>query len=119
MPPIQVFLAAITLVLICAVLVQVRRAHIRVEYSVSWLVAGVLLLLVALCPGLLPYLADTLGLDDRPLTLLLLVGCIFLFVLFRLSIVVSSLKDNNIALAQRLAILEYHLNRNRRYEENR
>lgn len=119
MPPIQVFLAVVTFVLIAAVLVQVRRAHIRVEYSVSWLVAGVLLLVVVLWPGLLPYLADLLRLDDEPLTLLLLVGCVFLFVLFRLSIVVSALKDNNIALAQRVAILEYRLSRHHEEETKR
>lgn len=103
------FLLAISLVLILAVLIQVRRAHIRVEYSVSWLAAGIALLLVSSYPGLLPFLARSLHLQEEPLTLVLLVGCIFLFVLFRLSIVVSSLKDNNIALAQRVAILEYRI----------
>ena len=109
MTPIQGFLFAVSVVLILAVLVQVRRAHIRVEYSVSWLVAGLSLLLVSGYPGLLRLLAETLHLEQEPLTLLLIVGCIFLFVLFRLSIVVSSLKDNNIALAQRVAILEYRI----------
>lgn len=103
------FIVAISLVLILAVLIQVRRAHIRVEYSVSWLAAGLALLVVAGYPGLLALFARSLHLDDEALTLLLVVGCIFLFVLFRLSIVVSSLKDNNIALAQRVAILEYRI----------
>ena len=84
MPPMQGFVALVTLVLISAVLVQVRRAHIRVEYSVSWLGAGVALLIVALYPGLLPYLADALGLGDESLALLLVVGCIFLFFILRL-----------------------------------
>ncbi len=119
MPPMQSLVAAVTLVLIAAVLVQVRRAHIRVEYSVSWLGAGVALLLVVFYPGLLPWLAALAGLQDESLTLLLLVGCIFLFVLFRLSIVVSALKDNNVALAQRLAILEYHLSHINEKETNR
>ncbi|MDZ7637265.1 MAG: DUF2304 domain-containing protein [Bryobacterales bacterium] len=103
------FLIAVSLVLILAVLIEVRRAHIRVEYSVSWLAAGFALLLVSSFPGLLSFLAGRLHLEQEPLTLVLLVGCIFLFVLFRLSIVVSSLKDNNIALAQRVAILEYRI----------
>ena len=115
MPPLQGFVAVVTLALIGAVLVQVRRAHIRVEYSVSWLGAGVALLLVALYPGLLTWLAGVLTIHDESLTLMLLVGCVFMFVVFRLSIVVSSLKDNNIALAQRMAILEYHLTH--RHEE--
>lgn len=112
------FLFAVSLVLILAVLIQVRRAHIRVEYSVSWLAAGLALLLVSSYPGLLPFLAQSLHLEEEPVTLVLLVGCIFLFVLFRLSIVVSSLKDNNIALAQRVAILEYRIAAHHEKEPN-
>lgn len=109
MSSVQAFLAAVSIVLILAVLVQVRRAHIRVEYSVSWLGAGVALLFVAAYPGLLPAVASLLHFEDQALALILLVGCIFLFVLLRVSIVLSALKDNNIALAQRVAILEYRL----------
>ena len=36
--------------------------------------------------------------------------CVFLLVLYRISMILSSLKDNNIALAQRVAILEYQIN---------
>jgi hypothetical protein len=39
----------------------------------------------------------------------MLVFCVFFVVIYRLSIRVSALKDANIALAQRLAILEYQL----------
>lgn len=112
------FLIAISVVLILAVLIEVRRAHIRVEYSVSWLAAGLALLLIASFPGLLSPLARWLHLEQEPLTLILVVGCIFLFVLFRLSIVVSSLKDNNIALAQRVAILEYRIAARHEEEQN-
>lgn len=119
MAPLQTFVAAVTLVLITAVLVEVRRAHIRVEYSVSWLGAGVALLAVALYPGLLPRLAEATGVGDTSLTLVMLVGCIFLFVLFRLSIVVSALKENNVALAQRVAILEFKLHHHHEDEPQR
>jgi hypothetical protein len=41
--------------------------------------------------------------------LLILVFCVFLVVIYRLSVVISDLKDANIAMAQRLAILEFQL----------
>ena len=44
-----------------------------------------------------------------PLALLLIVGCVFLLIFYRFSIIISQLKDDNIALAQRVAILEYHI----------
>jgi hypothetical protein len=36
-------------------------------------------------------------------------GGVFLIMFFRFSVIISHLRDDNIALAQRVAILEYHL----------
>ena len=44
------------------------------------------------------------------LALLLLAFCVFVIVIYRLSVVISDLKDANIAMAQRLAIVEFQLN---------
>jgi hypothetical protein len=48
-------------------------------------------------------------LPDTPLTLFMLGGGVFLIMFFRFSVIISHLRDDNIALAQRVAILEYHL----------
>ena len=103
------FLTVLSLALIVLVLRSVRRAHIRVEYSVSWLGAAVTLLLLSRSQWALAKIAGFLGIADPPLAMLLLVGCIFLIVLYRFSIMISDLKDANISLAQRVAILEFHL----------
>lgn len=103
------FTTGLSLALIVLVLVSVRRAHIRVEYSVSWLGAAVTLLVLSRSQPLLDRVAHLLGITDPPLALLLLVGCLFLLVLYRVSMIISELKDANIALAQRVAILEYYL----------
>ena len=95
--------------LIVMILISVRRAHIRVEYSVSWLVAAVALLVLSRSHVLLNRLAAALDIGSPPLALITFVGCLFLLVLFRLSVILSHLKDSNIALVQRVAILEYHL----------
>jgi hypothetical protein len=102
-------LTALSLLLIVVVLVSLRRSHIRVEYSVSWLAAAVALLVLSRSHFLLNELARILGLAYAPLVLLPVVGCLFLLVLFRLSIIISRLKDANIALTQRLAILEFRI----------
>lgn len=103
------FLTGLAVMLIAMVLYSVRRSHIRVEYSVSWLGAALVLLVLSRSHRLLKYLAAWFGMDLPPLALLTLAGCLFLLVLFRLSIIISGLKDANIALAQRVAILEYNL----------
>ena len=98
-----------SLLLIAVVLGSVRREHIRVEYSVSWLVAGVALFVLSRWRALEQWIGASLGVNDAPLGLIMLIGAVFLFVLYRFSLVISHLKDSNIALAQRVAILEFRL----------
>ena len=98
-----------SLMLIGLVLLSVRRAHIRVEYSVSWLVAAVVLLVLSRWPGLEHWVTAEVGESDAPLALLSVAGAIFLVVLYRFSLMISRLKDSNIALTQRIAILEFRL----------
>jgi hypothetical protein len=98
-----------SIAIITLVLVSVRRAHIRVEYSVSWLSAGIIMLVISRNGYLVQRLSDILGIGYAPLALLFSVFCVFLVVFYRFSIRISDLKDANIALAQRLAILEYQI----------
>jgi hypothetical protein len=102
-------LALFSVTVIVLVLASVRRAHIRVEYSVSWLTAAVLLLIVSLNPDFIRWLATHIGVEYPPLAVLMVMFGIFLVVIYRLSLRVSALKDASIALAQRVAILEYQL----------
>jgi len=102
-------MTVLSIVLILLVLRSLRRAHIRVEYSVSWLGAAATLLVVSRSSGALQWLGGVLGIEDAALALMFVVGCLFLVVLYRFSIVISNLKDSNISLTQRVAILEFHL----------
>lgn len=102
-------MTVLSIVLILLVLRSLRRAHIRVEYSVSWLGAAVTLLAFSRSSRALEWLAGLLGIGDAALALMFIVGCLFLVVLYRFSIVISNLKDSNISLTQRVAILEFHL----------
>lgn len=96
------------LAMLVTVLASVRREHIRVEYSVAWLLAALLLLALSLSARTLERVGAWLGVGDAA-ALLMIAGSIFVVVLYRLSLRISGLKDANIALAQRVAILEYRL----------
>ncbi len=103
----------LSVVMLVVVLFSVRRSHIRVEYSVSWLAAAVILLLLSRSSFALQWIAGQLGINDPPLALVILMVCVFIVVIYRLSVRISDLKDANIAMAQRLAIVEFQLhNRN-------
>jgi hypothetical protein len=99
----------LSILLLLLVLFSVRRAHIRVEYSVSWLLAAVAMLLLSRAKPALDAITRLTGIPDSPLTLFLISGSLFLIMFFRFSVIISHLRDDNIALAQRLAILEYHV----------
>jgi len=92
------------------VLASVRRAHIRVEYSVSWLAAAMVLLVLSRWHALQGWVASAVGVNDASVAVLMAGGAVFLVVLYRFSLIISTLKDSNIALTQRIAILEFRLN---------
>src|SRR3954447_11502240 len=107
----------LSLLLLALVLLSVRRAHIRVEYSVSWLLASLAMLLLSRARPVLDFMTRRFGIPDTPLTLFLIAGSVFLIMFFRFSVIISHLRDDNIALAQRVAILEYHIHSMRPNEE--
>jgi hypothetical protein len=107
----------LSILLIAMVLFSVRREHIRVEYSVSWLLASAAMLLLSRSRPVLDYITYRFHIPDTPLTLFLIAGTVFLVMFFRFSIIISHLRDDNIALAQRLAILEYQLHSLRSHED--
>jgi hypothetical protein len=99
----------LSVLLLAIVLLSVRRAHIRPEYSVTWLIAAGAMLVLSRVRPLLELLRRLSGLPDTPLTLFLMGAGVFLIMVFRFSVILSHLRDDNIALAQRVAILEYHV----------
>jgi hypothetical protein len=106
----------LSVVLLILVLISVRRAHIRVEYSVSWLLAAAAMLVLSRARSALDYVTHHTGIPDTPLTLFLIAGSVFLVMFFRFSVIISHLRDDNIALAQRVAILEFHVRSLGRHE---
>ena len=102
-------MTGLSALLILLVLISLRRARIRVEYSVTWLIGAMALLVMSRAQRLLHAIAGLLGVTYPPMALLLIVGCVFLIIFYRFSVIISQLKDDNIALAQRVAILEYHI----------
>ena len=102
-------MAIFSLLLAGLVLVSVRREHIRVEYSVSWLVAAIALLILSRWQDLVRRIPAWIGVSDAALAMFIVSGGVFVLVLYRLSMIISRLKDSNIALIQKMAILEFNM----------
>ena len=103
--------ALLSLVLLVVVLRSLRREHIRVEHSVSWLTACGVFIALSRSHSVLDGVTRFLRLEEPSVTLLFFVLIVVLAVFYRFSGVVSELKDMNITLTQRVAILEYLLRR--------
>ena len=101
------------ILLIVQIIRAVRREHIRVEISMGWFAAALLLLGLGVSDRALNWVSDLLGLRGSAFIMLTVAGLLFLFTFFRFSIEVSTLKDHSIVLAQKVGLLEWEVRRQR------
>jgi hypothetical protein len=89
------------------VLELVRGRRLKERYALLWLATGVVLLVLSAWRGGLNTVAGWLGVTGYPPAVLFAVATLFiLLVLLHYSTVISKLTDENVALAQRIALLE-------------
>ena len=98
-------IASILLLLVVFELIRSRR--LRERYALLWLLTGVVLLVLSAWRGGLNTIAGWFGVTGYPPAVLFAVATLFiLLVLLHYSTVISKLSDQNVILAQRLALLE-------------
>jgi hypothetical protein len=114
--PLKISIAATlaSLVLVIVVFELIRSRRLRERYALLWLVTGVVLVALSAWRGGLNTIAGWLGVRGYPPAVLFAVGLLFvILVLLHYSTVISRLTDQNVVLAQRLALLELRLNERR------
>ncbi len=107
--PLKVSIAATvaSLVLLLVVFELVRSRRLRERYALLWLLTGIVLVALSAWRGGLNTIAAWLGVRGYPPAVLFAVGLLFvILVLLHYSTVISRLSDQNVILAQRLALLE-------------
>jgi len=110
--PVRISIAAsiASLVLILVVLELIRGRRLKERYALLWLVTGVVLLVLSLWREGLNTIAGWLGVSGYPPAILFAAATLFIIVvLLHYSTVLSELHDQNVVLAQRLALLEERL----------
>ena len=114
MTPLRVSLVGVaaSLLLILVVLELVRGRRLKERYALLWLATGVVLLVLSAWRDGLNTVAGWLGVTGYPPAVLFAVATLFvLLVLLHYSTVISKLTDENVALAQRIALLEERVRR--------
>jgi hypothetical protein len=101
-------IAAIVLAacMLLVILELVRRKRLMERYSLLWLLATIVLLVLATWTGLLNHLATVLGISYPPNALFVVAFGFVLVLLVHFSTAVSRLSDQNKVLAQRLGLLQ-------------
>ena len=109
MTPLAVSIAGIvaSLALLLVVLELIRSRRLRERYALLWLATGVVLTVLSAWRDGLNTIASWVGIRSYPPAVLFAVGIVFILaVLLHYSTVISRLSDQNVVLAQRLALLE-------------
>jgi hypothetical protein len=112
--PLKVSLAATvaSLILVLVVFELIRSRRLRERYALLWLLTGIVLVVLSAWRGGLNTIAGWLGVKGYPPAVLFAVGLLFvILVLLHYSTVISRLSDQNVILAQRLALLEAEVRR--------
>ena len=87
----------------------IRRGRLKERYSLLWLCASALLLLLSLSRGVLEYLSHAMGIYYPPSLLFLLAFLFLLLITLHFSVVLSGLSEKNKKLAQELALLRQEI----------
>lgn len=95
--------------LLLLILELVRRKRLMERYALLWLFSTFILLVLAVWSGLLISLASALGISYPPSALFAVAFGVVLVLLVHFSLAISRLSDQNKVLAQRLGILQRHL----------
>ena len=110
--PLKVSLAATaaSLILVLVVFELIRSRRLRERYALLWLLTGIVLVVLSAWRGGLNTIAGWVGVRGYPPAVLFAVGLLFvILVLLHYSTVISRLSEQNVILAQRLALLEAKL----------
>ena len=112
MTPVRISIAAAVgaALLLLIILELIRGRRLKERYALLWLVTGLVLLVLSLWRGGLNTIAGWLGVQGYPPAILFAAAIMFVIaVLLHYSTVLSRLTDDNVLLAQEVALLRARL----------
>jgi hypothetical protein len=103
---IQIITGSLSILILTIVFELIRRGKLKEEYSLLWLLSGVIILLFSIFPGLLDIISHAMGMYY--LTTLFVISFLFLLmIVLHFSTVISELSKKNKELAQHLSIVDH------------
>jgi hypothetical protein len=96
-------------ILLIMVIELIRRGRLKERYSLLWLLAGLVLLLLSSSRNALEYVSRMVGIFYPPSLLFLIAFLFLLLITMHFSVVISGLTEKSKKLAQELALLRQEL----------
>ena len=87
----------------------IRRGRLKERYSLLWLFAGGVLLVLSSSRNILDYISNLVGIYYPPSFLFLLAFLFLLLITLHFSVTISGLSEKNKRLAQELALLRQEM----------
>lgn len=102
----RIFFIVVAIILILYIYNNVRKHTLSQDESILWMIGAVIILILAIWPNIVVWLAGVVGIDYPPSLLFLITSAFLVLFLLRNSQELSVLKEKNKELIQNAALLE-------------
>ena len=103
---IRIIIALLVLLGLAVIFKYIKNGRLELKYALSWLFAGLMVLIFDLAPGLMEKMTDLLGIT-LPINMVFFMGFVFvLLIMFTLTVVISITATTTKRLVQENALLK-------------
>lgn len=102
----KIVLIVITIIYLIILLQAIKKKKIKVAFSTFWIVSAVLLILALIIPNLAENISGLLGFEVPANMIFCITIFVSFYMIFNLTIKLSKVHENNIALVQELSLLK-------------
>lgn len=102
----QIFMIVCVLLFLGIIIHYLAKKKLNLKYSLTWLAAGIGLLVLAIFPQLVDMLGSMVGIAAPVNTVFLFAGMFMLLIIFTLTMIVSHMNNRIYRLTQMQALLE-------------
>jgi hypothetical protein len=103
---VQIFFIIAIVTYLIFIIHLLKKKKLNLKYTLLWLIAGVVLLIVTIFPNLMYSISNILGIKTPVNSALILASMFIIVILITITSIVSGLNNNLRVLTQEVALLE-------------
>lgn len=104
----RVVLIISSILMLVYMIKKVKKSKLQIEYTVFWIVFGLLLIVISLVPQIMYFIADIMGIQSPVNLVLTFMIFILVLKLFLMTIEISQLETKMKELVEEIALKEDH-----------